>query len=115
MSTPQNVALMQLLDWQRAQKPKTPEEELQRAGEARALLDSKMFREARERVEGGIAAKRREVPLRDTDMHTRLILMEQLWMQIISFLEQTAQTGRFAELKLRQDETLRQRMNFFSR
>lgn len=81
-------------------KSKTPEEELIRAGQAREVLDSTVFREACERIEESLAEQRRRVPMRETDMHTRLILTEQLWSNLKDYLEQTAQTGKFAEFEI---------------
>jgi hypothetical protein len=87
-------------------QPKTPEEEIRRAEEARTILSSPVFVEARERLEGYLSAQRRKVPIRDSDMHTKLILMEQLWSQITDYLEQLSQTGKFAELELRRRENV---------
>ena len=91
-------------------QPKTPEQEVARAGEARRLLDSPLFIEMRVRVESTMAAQRRAVPVRDTDMHTRLILMEQLWGNVIDFFEQTAQTGQMAQLQIQQQRSIAERM-----
>ena len=82
----------------------SPEEELVRAGEARQMLDSRIFIEASQRVIEGLAAQRKQVPIRDTDMHTKLIMSEQLWLSIQGWLEQTAETGKFAEFSIRQRE-----------
>lgn len=78
----------------------TLEEEMRRAGSARQVIDSEIFQEARKYLESQLANLRRGVPLRDTDMHTRLILMEQLSNQFFEFFDQLAQTGRMAELHL---------------
>ncbi len=85
----------------------TPEQELIRAREARQLLDSALFQDARRNLEEQLAAVRRTVPIRDTDMHTRVILMGQLWDNLVGYLEQWAQTGKFAELQLREKEQQR--------
>lgn len=82
----------------------TPEEELRRAGEARQMLDSAIFQDARKNVEEQLATVRRNVPIRDTDMHTRVVLMGQLWDSLTGYLEQLAQTGKMAEIELRQKE-----------
>ena len=81
--------------------------EIQRAGEARQILDSTMFQDAKMTIEGQMAHARRAVPLKDTDMHTRLILMEQLWSSLLGYLEQIAVTGRMAEMQLRAEEERR--------
>lgn len=82
----------------------SPEEELVRAGEARQLLDNPMFLEASKRITESLAEQRKRVPIRDTDMHTRLIITEQLWGNIQDWLRQTADTGRFAEVTIAQRE-----------
>lgn len=84
------------------------EKELRRAGEARQILDSSLFREARADIEGKLADMRRRVPITATDMHTRLILMDQLWGYVLDYFEQTAQTGKLAELQLKEAEERRQ-------
>lgn len=87
-------------------KAKTPEEELIRAGHAREVLDSPIFKEACERIEDSLADQRRRVPMRETDMHTRLILTEQLWGNLRDYLEQIAQTGKFAEFEIERRKRL---------
>jgi len=79
---------------------KSPEEELARAGAARQLLDDPLFIEACKRIEEGLSSQRRSVPMRDSEMHTRLILAEQIWGNLKDYLEQTAQTGKFAEFEI---------------
>jgi hypothetical protein len=78
----------------------TPEEELSRAGEAEQMLRSAIFQQARVNIEGQLAEARRIVPIRDTDMHTRLVLMEQLWGNLVAYFEQIAQTGKMAQVQL---------------
>jgi hypothetical protein len=78
----------------------TLEEELRAAGEARGILDSRIFQAAKHDVEEKLATVRRNVPIRDTEMHTRLILMEQLWANLLGYFEQIAQTGKMAALQL---------------
>lgn len=85
----------------------TPEEELRRAGEARQILNSALFIEARKNLEEQLASLRRSVPIRETEMHTRLIIMEQLKESFFGFFEQLAQTGRMAELHLQEKERQR--------
>lgn len=81
----------------------SPEQELARAGEARQMLNSTLFQEARANLEGQLAQLRRTVPLSSTEMHTRLILMEQLKEQFFGYFEQLAQTGRLVELQMEQE------------
>lgn len=87
----------------------TPEEELQRAHEAQQVLGSSVFQEACTRIDEGLTAQRRAVPLTATEMHTALILTEQLWGNVRNWIEQVAQTGKFAQIELDRQRTLRQR------
>ncbi len=81
--------------------------EVQRAGEARQILDSPTFQAARAHIESQLAQARRAAPIRDTDIHTRLILMEQMWGSLLGFFEQIAQTGRMAEMQIQEEEKRR--------
>lgn len=90
----------------------TPEQEMHRAGEARQMLNSALFQEARADLEGKLAQIRRTVPISATEMHTRLILMEQIKEQFFGYFEQLAQTGRMAEIQLEQE---RQRRSLIER
>lgn len=87
-----------MIDYQ----PKTPEQEVIRAGQARQILESSLFKEMRQNIETQLAANRRAVGVRDTDMHTRLIITEQLWGNLMDFFEQTAQSGKIAEVQIQQ-------------
>lgn len=78
----------------------TPEEEQIRAGKARELLENDLFKEARAKIEAGLAAQRRKVPMRETEMHTRLILTEQLWNNLLDYLQETVDTGRLVEFEV---------------
>lgn len=82
----------------------TPEEEVIRAGQARQLLDSPLFIEACKRVSDSLADQRKRVPVRDTDMHTRLIITEQLWGNIQDWLTGIAETGKLAQFEINQRE-----------
>lgn len=82
---------------------------LQKAREARAMLDSPLFVEARANIAGQLEQLRRDVPIAATEMHTRLILMGQLADRFFGFFEQLAQTGKMEELRLA-DERRRQNL-----
>ena len=86
------------------QKPLSPEEELRRSGEAKRLLESDIFQEACAYIEDGLAEQRRRVPMRESEMHTRLILAEQLWVQLKDYIQQVADTGLFAQYEIKQQE-----------
>lgn len=85
----------------------SPEQELHRAGEARQMLNSMLWQEARADLESKLAQLRRTVPISSTEMHTRLILMEQVKEQFFGYFEQMAQTGRMAEIQMEQDRQQR--------
>lgn len=82
----------------------TPEQEMHRAGDARQMINSPLWVEARADLEGKLAQLRRTVPISSTEMHTRLILMEQIKEQFFGYFEQLAQTGRMAEIQMDQEQ-----------
>jgi hypothetical protein len=91
----------------------SPEEELIRAGQARQVLESPIFMEAMARVEEALTAQRRAVPIRDTDMHTRLIITEQVWARITDWLKEAAETGKLAQFEIaekRKRESIKERL-----
>lgn len=81
-----------------------PEEELQRAREATSLMANPLFKQAREDLYGKLQALRRAAQPTQTELHSRLILMEQLADQFFGFFEQIAQTGIFAQDFMEQTE-----------
>jgi uncharacterized Zn finger protein len=85
----------------------SPEDEVIRAGEARQIIESAIFIEACKRIADSLSEQRRRVPVRDTDMHTRLIITEQLWGNIQDWLRETADTGKFASIQISQREQAR--------
>jgi len=80
------------------------EEEMRRAGEARQMLDAPLFQQARKVIEEQMALARQRVPIDNTLMHTRLILMEQVAQSFFGYFEQIAQTGKLAQFELDQQE-----------
>lgn len=89
---------------------KSPEEEVIRGGEARQIVESRMWAEACARIDESLAAQRKAVPLRETEMHTRLIIAEQVWDQFKSFFKEVADSGRFADLQIQQQRSLKERL-----
>lgn len=81
----------------------TPEQEIRLAGEAAQILKSPMFEQARANLVSQLAELRRRVPITETLMHTRLILMEQLMGYFFDYFDQIALTGKFAEMKLEEE------------
>lgn len=88
----------------------TPEEALKRSAEARQIIEAPLFLEARKFLDDQLAELRRSVPISQTDMHTRLILMEQLARKFYGFFELLAQTGRMREVDLAEAERRRSLM-----
>jgi len=96
--------------------PKTPEQEVIRAGQARQIVESPLWIEACQRIEAGLAAQRRAVPMRETEMHTRLIIAEQLWSQFTDFFTEVMDSGRMAEFQIQQKRSrLQDAVNLFRR
>lgn len=78
----------------------SPEDELRKANEAKQLLDHPLIKEAMENLEGQLRQLRRNVPPGQSDMHTRIILMEQMADKLFGYLENLALTGRFAAIEI---------------
>ena len=89
------------------------EDEVRKGGDARQVLDSAIFLEARRRVLEGIERQMCAVPLADGTMHTRLIVMRQCWDALEKYLEQIKQTGEIAEFQLQQQEERKKRFQIF--
>src|SRR5690348_17111063 len=88
----------------------TVEQELARAREAEQLLATPIFKEACNRIDAELRMMRECVPLRDTDMHTRLILTEQLWGKLLDHLRAVMVSGDFAREQLKLRESFAERM-----
>lgn len=85
----------------------TTDEEMRRAREAEQTYNSPMFQEFKKRVEEDLAQLRRGVSIHSTDMHTRLIEMEQIAHRFFGLFEQAIVTGKFAQVKLAEEEKRR--------
>jgi hypothetical protein len=85
------------------------QKELERAEEAKRLLAAPIFAEACNRIDAELRVLREGVPISDSDMHTRLILMEQLWGKLLDHLRAVMESGDYAraQLKLRESFTER--------
>lgn len=77
-----------------------------RANDARTIINSPLWQEVKADIEGKLQYLRRSVPITSNEMHTRIILMEQLWGFMLDYFEQIAQSGKMA-LKLQEEETRR--------
>ncbi len=80
------------------------DEEIARGNRARQLLDDPLMVEAIQAMKDQLALLRRDVSVRDRDMHTRLILTEQLLDRFLAYFQGVMQSGDMArqELKLRE-------------
>jgi hypothetical protein len=74
-----------------------------RANDAKHILNSTLWQEVKTDIEGKLQYLRRSVPITSTDMHTRIILMEQLWGFMLDYFEKIAQTGKIEALKLEEE------------
>lgn len=88
----------------------TPQQELDRAEEAKRLLAAPVFVEACNRIDAELRMMRESVPLRDVDMHTRLIIAEQLWGKVLDHLKALMMSGDYAREQLRLRESAFERM-----
>lgn len=82
----------------------TAEQEVERAERAQQILDNEIFKEACQRIEEGLAGQRQRVPVGEVEMHTKLIITEQLWVQLRDWIQQTADTGKFAKFEIEERE-----------
>ena len=89
------------------------DDEVIRAGHAREVLDSSIFKEASEAVREGIYSLMGRVPVADQNMHTRLILMLQCWGQLERYLDQVKQTGEIKAFEAQQEETRKRVFGIF--
>lgn len=85
----------------------TADEEIIRAGHAREILDSALFQEARTHIASQIRAQMEKAPIADQQLHTRLIMMLQLWRALEAYFEQIAETGKLAEIQIEQERARR--------
>lgn len=90
----------------------SPEEEQRRGMEAEQLLKHPLFVEACNSLDAELRLMRERVPIRDTDMHTRIILAEQMHAKVLDYLRAVMMGGDAAKLILRERETLAERFNY---
>lgn len=77
------------------------EKEIRRAADARLILDHDIYKDAWTAAERALAAQRRKVALKDTEMHTRLIMAEQVLDSVRRYIEDVVNTGRLADIQLK--------------
>lgn len=85
------------------------EEKIRRANEAQALLNNPLLKEAFDGVRDGLQRQREAVKLRDTEMHTLLILAEQNLSNLERYLRGLIEAGKMADFNLRQQKAWHER------
>ena len=91
-------------------EPFTHEQELSRAKEAETVLSTPVFKEACNRIDAELRMMREGVHMKDTDMHTRIILAEQMWAKLLDHLKAVMLSGDYAREQLRLRESFTERM-----
>ncbi len=71
--------------------------------EAERLLDSPIFKEASQAVRDGIISQMTKVPIKDADMHTKLVLTLQLWEALERHIRNIATTGKIEQFQIEQE------------
>lgn len=77
-------------------------DEIRRAAEARMILDHELVREALASLREGIESQRLRAPVKDTDLHTRLIMLEQVAHGFEAWFRRAIESGEMAEVRLRE-------------
>lgn len=88
------------------------ESEHLRGAEVKQLLENKYLKEAFDAAEQSILSQMDEVSLRDTDMHTRLILARKTINSVKRYLQQVIETGQMADIQLHEPNRVQR---FFKR
>ena len=81
----------------------TLQDEVRRGNEAKMLIDHDLYKEAWQAYADALASKRRQIPMKDHDMHTRLILAEQVMYAVKGWFEDTVMTGKMADVQLKSE------------
>ena len=76
-------------------------DEIKRGAEAKMILDHELVRQAFTSFREQLAAQRQRVGVKDTEMHTRLIMLEQCANAFESWFRQSIDTGKMAEIAVR--------------
>ena len=75
-------------------------DDITRADFARQILDNPLFREAFNALETDLARQRQAVKITDTELHTRLIVCEQVLSRFRDVLTRAIQDGDVAKLRM---------------
>lgn len=74
-------------------------EEIRRGDDARLILDSPIYKEAIEKVRGGLISAMQQSPLGDEKTHNRLVIGLQLLNQIEKQINDVMLTGKMAQIQ----------------
>lgn len=83
--------------------------EAERARQAEVLLSSPIFADACNQIDAQLRVLRESVPMSDVDMHTRLILTEQMFGKLLDYLRATMASGDYARQQLQLRDGLAER------
>lgn len=83
----------------------TPQEDLRAAGDAHHVLDNPVFQKARAELYEKLRQARKSAPITASDVHAKLIIMEQLADQFFDYFELVLQTGKLAQAHLDEEST----------
>lgn len=87
------------------------EQQVRRGSEARSIWDHPVFAEAVQRVQDALAVSRQRVPWSDQTMHTRIILAEQTFTQLLGHLQEVMTTGELARHDILKAQSTAERMS----
>jgi len=88
----------------------TPEQEIARGEQARQIFETPVFKDACNRIDAELRALRESVPMSDADMHTRLILAEQMFGKLLDHLKMLMIGADYARQQLKLRESFSERM-----
>lgn len=80
----------------------TLDDERIRGAEASSLMENKILKEAFDAAERSILIQMDEVSMRDTDMHTRLILARKTVQSVKRYIQTVIETGQLADMSLKE-------------
>ncbi len=89
-----------------------PEDEARRGDLAKSVLENPVFVEACNQLDAELRLMRERVPMSDQDMHTRIILAEQMQAKILDHLRAVMMSGDAARLQLRERRSWNERIQY---
>lgn len=85
-------------------QPKTPQEEIRRAGEAARILNDPVFRESFDQIEAALLNGMRAAGLTDDKLRLRLLDKYEALQSVRQVLQSTMETGKLAREQLELEE-----------